>query len=56
LEERLTAEHAATGGLSAALAAGVVDEVIAPARTRTMVAAALAGAPPARGAHTNIPL
>jgi acetyl-CoA/propionyl-CoA carboxylase carboxyl transferase subunit len=56
LEERLTAEHAATGGLSAALAAGVVDEVIAPARTRTAVAAALAAAPPARGTHNNIPL
>jgi acetyl-CoA/propionyl-CoA carboxylase carboxyl transferase subunit len=33
-----------------------VDEVIAPARTRTAVAAALAAAPPTRGAHNNIPL
>jgi acetyl-CoA/propionyl-CoA carboxylase carboxyl transferase subunit len=56
LEERLAAEHAATGGLNAAIAAGVVDEVIAPARTRTAVAAALAAAPPARGTHNNIPL
>ncbi|HEY2832683.1 MAG TPA: carboxyl transferase domain-containing protein [Sporichthyaceae bacterium] len=56
LEERLVAEHAATGGLNAALAAGAVDEVIAPARTRTAVAAALASAPGARGAHNNIPL
>jgi acetyl-CoA/propionyl-CoA carboxylase carboxyl transferase subunit len=56
LEERLAAEHAATGGLNAAIAAGVVDEVIAPARTRTAVAAALAAAPPARGTHYNIPL
>jgi acetyl-CoA/propionyl-CoA carboxylase carboxyl transferase subunit len=56
LEERLVAEHAATGGLNAALVAGVVDEVIAPARTRTMVAAALAAAPATRGAHNNIPL
>jgi acetyl-CoA/propionyl-CoA carboxylase carboxyl transferase subunit len=56
LEERLVAEHAATGGLNAALAAGAVDEVIAPARTRTAVAAALAAAPPTRGAHNNIPL
>ncbi|HZE65169.1 MAG TPA: carboxyl transferase domain-containing protein, partial [Sporichthyaceae bacterium] len=56
LEERLATEHAAAGGLTAALAAGAVDEVIAPARTRTAVAAALAAAPPARGRHNNIPL
>jgi acetyl-CoA/propionyl-CoA carboxylase carboxyl transferase subunit len=35
---------------------GVVDEVIDPARTRALVAEALAAAPAGRGAHGNIPL
>ena len=59
LEARLAEEHSRRGGLDQALTLGVVDEVIAPARTRGAVAAALAAAltePPARGAHSNIPL
>ncbi|WP_019877851.1 acyl-CoA carboxylase subunit beta [Sporichthya polymorpha] len=60
LETTLAAQHARDeGGVDAALAAGIVDEVIAPARTRTAVARALAAAlsdPPVRGAHTNMPL
>ncbi len=60
LEATLAAQHArAEGGVDAALAAGIVDEVIAPARTRTAVARAIADAltdPPTRGQHTNMPL
>ncbi len=60
LEARLAAEHAeAEGGVEAAMDVGAVDEVIAPARTRTAVARAIAAGltdPPTRGKHTNIPL
>jgi acetyl-CoA/propionyl-CoA carboxylase carboxyl transferase subunit len=60
LEATLAAQHTrAEGGVEAALAAGIVDEVIAPARTRTAVARALAETlqdPPVRGQHTNMPL
>jgi acetyl-CoA/propionyl-CoA carboxylase carboxyl transferase subunit len=35
---------------------GVIDDVIKPAETRRRIAEALANAPAARGAHSNIPL
>lgn len=57
VEQELAVEHAAmAGGLDRAIEIGVVDEVVHPAGTRTALAAALAGAPPARGRHGNIPL
>ncbi|MEY9211076.1 acyl-CoA carboxylase subunit beta [Thermobifida halotolerans] len=57
LEARLAAEHERiAGGLDRARELGVVDEVVAPDRTRSALAAAIATAPPARGAHGNIPL
>jgi len=57
LHARLTAEQEETaGGVTRALAIGVVDEVIEPATTRRRLAQALAAAPAARGAHGNIPL
>ncbi|MBA3743442.1 acyl-CoA carboxylase subunit beta [Sporichthya sp.] len=60
LEATLAAQHTRdAGGVDAAVAAGIVDDIIAPARTRTAVARAIAGAltePPARGAHSNMPL
>ncbi|CAN5267910.1 hypothetical protein BH20ACT5_BH20ACT5_10130 [soil metagenome] len=34
----------------------MVDEVVEPVDTRRMLAEVLAGAPPGRGAHGNIPL
>jgi acetyl-CoA/propionyl-CoA carboxylase carboxyl transferase subunit len=34
----------------------VIDEIIEPSRTREAIAAAIAAAPQARGAHGNIPL
>jgi acetyl-CoA/propionyl-CoA carboxylase carboxyl transferase subunit len=56
-ETELAAEHERTvGGLQRAIDLGVVDEVIDPAQTRQMIARAIAEAPPARGAHRNIPL
>ncbi|MFF0494634.1 acyl-CoA carboxylase subunit beta [Nocardia sp. NPDC003482] len=57
LLDRLTTEHEQiAGGVSRALSIGVVDEVIDPAKTRSIIAAALASAP-AKAAHTkNIPL
>ncbi|MFG1792076.1 acyl-CoA carboxylase subunit beta [Nocardia sp. NPDC049149] len=57
LHERLTAEHERiAGGVERAVAIGVVDEVIDPAKTRSIIAAALASAP-ARASHLkNIPL
>jgi acetyl-CoA/propionyl-CoA carboxylase carboxyl transferase subunit len=56
-EAALAAEHEATvGGLHKAVELGVVDEVITPASTASAVAAAIAAAPEARGAHGNIPL
>ena len=56
-ENELAAEHERTvGGLQRAIDLGVVDEVIDPAQTRQMIARAIAEAPPARGAHRNIPL
>jgi acetyl-CoA/propionyl-CoA carboxylase carboxyl transferase subunit len=57
LHAQLAAEHERiAGGVARAMEIGVVDEVIEPAVTRSRVAAALAGIPPARGAHGNIPL
>lgn len=54
---RLAQDHlAATGGLARAVAAGVVDEVIDPARTRESVGRVLAQARPVRGLNANIPL
>jgi acetyl-CoA/propionyl-CoA carboxylase carboxyl transferase subunit len=52
VEEQL---HVA-GGVNRALEIGVVDDVIKPTETRRRIAEALAGAPAARGAHSNIPL
>ncbi|ATY11264.1 propionyl-CoA carboxylase subunit beta [Amycolatopsis sp. AA4] len=57
VEMRLTDQHlVSAGGLSAAVQAGVVDEIIEPDRTRSALAAALAGMPSRRGEHGNIPL
>jgi acetyl-CoA/propionyl-CoA carboxylase carboxyl transferase subunit len=57
LESELAVEHEKeSGGLARAVALGVVDEVIAPHRTRQAIAAAITEAFPARGAHGNIPL
>jgi acetyl-CoA/propionyl-CoA carboxylase carboxyl transferase subunit len=57
LHAQLAAEHEKiAGGVGRAMEIGVVDELIPPARTRAMIAAALAAAPGGRGAHGNIPL
>ncbi|MGH3155183.1 MAG: carboxyl transferase domain-containing protein, partial [Streptosporangiaceae bacterium] len=57
LEAELAIEHEKeSGGLARAVALGVVDEVIAPHRTRQAIAAAITEAFPARGSHGNIPL
>ncbi|QNG18453.1 acyl-CoA carboxylase subunit beta [Rhodococcus triatomae] len=57
LHDRLAVEHAAlAGGVDRAVEIGVVDEEIDPAKTRSVVTAALAAAPVRRGAHKNIPL
>jgi acetyl-CoA/propionyl-CoA carboxylase carboxyl transferase subunit len=56
-EAALAAEHEATvGGLHKSVELGVVDEIITPEVTAAMIAEAIADAPPARGAHGNIPL
>jgi acetyl-CoA/propionyl-CoA carboxylase carboxyl transferase subunit len=56
-EAELAAEHVReTGGLPRAIALGVVDEIIEPAKTRQAIARAIAEAPAGRGAHGNIPL
>jgi acetyl-CoA/propionyl-CoA carboxylase carboxyl transferase subunit len=56
-EAELAAEHEReAGGLARAVAVGVVDEIIEPAKTREALARAIAEAPPRRGAHGNIPL
>jgi acetyl-CoA/propionyl-CoA carboxylase carboxyl transferase subunit len=44
------------GGVPRALETGVIDAVVEPKETRRRLAEALAQAPPARGAHGNIPL
>ena len=65
VEAQLAAEHERmTGGVTAALGIGVVDEIVAPAQTRQALAEALAEALDAgradgrepRGRHGNIPL
>ncbi len=57
LHERLAAEHEAiAGGVGRAQSIGVVDEIIDPATTRSVLAAAIAAAPARRGRHKNIPL
>ena len=61
VEAELAAEHERiAGGVEAAVEIGVVDEIVAPDRTRSTVAGAIAdaiaAAPGARGAHGNIPL
>jgi acetyl-CoA/propionyl-CoA carboxylase carboxyl transferase subunit len=57
LRTSLVAEHAQlAGGLSRAMAIGVIDEVISPRRTRRRLAEAFAAAPAGRGQHGNIPL
>src|SRR5579863_778297 len=56
-EAELAAEHEATiGGLDRAVEIGVVDEVISPADTATVLVTAFAAAPNRRGQHKNIPL
>ena len=57
LHDRLAAEHEAiAGGVSRAMAIGVVDEIIDPKRTRSTIAAALATTPARPAHHKNIPL
>ena len=57
LHDRLAVEHEQiAGGLDRAQSIGVVDEVIDPAKTRSIIAEALASAPARRGRHKNIPL
>jgi acetyl-CoA/propionyl-CoA carboxylase carboxyl transferase subunit len=57
LEAQLAAEHEReAGGLPRAIALGVVDEIVEPAKTRQAIARAIAEAPARRGAHGNIPL
>ncbi len=57
VETALAAEHEReAGGLDRACAAGVVDEVIEPSRTREAIALAIDEAPQRRGSHGNIPL
>jgi acetyl-CoA/propionyl-CoA carboxylase carboxyl transferase subunit len=53
----LAAEHEReAGGLDRAVALGIIDEVIEPARTRQAINAAITAAPGRRGQHGNIPL
>ncbi len=57
LELELAAEHEKlAGGIDKAVAMGVVDDVVAPKETRSVIAAAIADAPQSRGSHGNIPL
>ncbi|MGC4804299.1 acyl-CoA carboxylase subunit beta [Micromonospora sp. DT233] len=57
LRARLVSEQLrVAGGVNRAQQIGVVDEVIPPSQTRHRIANALATAPTARGAHSNIPL
>jgi len=58
LEAELAAEHERlAGGVEKAVEIGVVDEIVAPTRTRSAIAAAVREADTGvRGRHTNIPL
>ena len=54
--ELADAHEQEAGGLDRAVALGVIDEVIEPAKTRQAISAAIAAAPGRRGQHGNIPL
>jgi acetyl-CoA/propionyl-CoA carboxylase carboxyl transferase subunit len=57
LETELAAAHEReAGGLPRAIALGVIDEIVEPAKTRQAIIHAVAEAPQVRGAHGNIPL
>jgi acetyl-CoA/propionyl-CoA carboxylase carboxyl transferase subunit len=57
LEAELAAQHEReAGGLPRAIALGVIDEIIEPAKTRQAIASAIAEAPAWQGVHGNIPL
>lgn len=57
LHDRLTTEHEKkVGGVEVAMQIGVVDAVIDPGLTRSIIAKSLAEAPQRRGRHNNIPL
>jgi acetyl-CoA/propionyl-CoA carboxylase carboxyl transferase subunit len=57
LRQQLVEEHTrVAGGVDRALALGVVDEVIDPAKTRHKLAEAFLATPVFRGDHKNIPL
>ncbi|NDA81018.1 MAG: acyl-CoA carboxylase subunit beta [Actinobacteria bacterium] len=57
MELELAAEHEKiSGGVARAIEIGVVDEIIEPARSRALLAQAIAHAPAERGLHSNIPL
>jgi acetyl-CoA/propionyl-CoA carboxylase carboxyl transferase subunit len=57
LELELAAEHEElAGGVDKAVSLGVVDEVVSPSATRSVIAASIAAAPQRRGSHGNIPL
>jgi acetyl-CoA/propionyl-CoA carboxylase carboxyl transferase subunit len=57
VEAELAAEYEReAGGLPRAIALGVVDEIVEPAKTREAIARAITDAPARRGAHGNIPL
>jgi acetyl-CoA/propionyl-CoA carboxylase carboxyl transferase subunit len=57
VRDRLIEEHVRTAmSTDAALATGLVDEVIEPRQSRRRIVEMLATAPRRRGAHTNIPL
>jgi acetyl-CoA/propionyl-CoA carboxylase carboxyl transferase subunit len=57
LHAQLAEEHERiAGGVNRALQIGVVDEVVEPSQTKRRLVAALAAAPPGRGAHGNLPL
>jgi acetyl-CoA/propionyl-CoA carboxylase carboxyl transferase subunit len=57
MELELAAEHEKiSGGVARAVEIGVVDEIIDPTSTRSILARAILAAPARRGAHGNIPL
>ena len=57
VETQLAARHLEiVGALPRAVAAGVIDEVIEPGKTRRAIAAAIGRAPCDQGQHGNIPL
>lgn len=57
VEQELADEHAKlSGGLARGMEIGVIDDVVEPTVTRSVIATALAEAPQRRGQHNNIPL